>query len=372
MICVGNGGFKMTSIQTDRSAQIAAYVNDTQRILYPSRDNMYISTVNPGQRTNPGNIQITYGNNNPTINTSNYTPQIRSQAQASGGDGEKDDGKIGFWSATGHFLKGCVKLFTGMFTDENGHPSLTQTLKTAAFASLCFIPGVAPAALALGAAFTTCGLVNGIINMAEAENDAQDKQAWEDIGTNALGLFLTFVGAKSYAKANAGANGVDPARYDGFRGSFRAVGRTITDTYRNVSGGFSNLRTASVTNLKKLKTTPKGQRMNAIKRYASNKWNSAINKTINGAEKIIGKAGDIGSNISQKYTDVKTYDYKGTYSSAKGKLAKGLRHPFKATKYVGRQIASKYNNTINNPKTPRRFGTLIISSTHKVDCDEAA
>ncbi|GEM_PF-7090559 len=176
-----------------------------------------------------GNQQATYNytkqllkQNNPTfgdgywINTVHVNPMNYTQSQTTAPvqqatvtnsdctDG-KDDGSIGFFSAVGHALKGGVKFFTGMFTDEQGNFSLGQTLKTlaigGAIAAATCIPVVGPLVLP---ALCTIGVVqggtkvlSGISTAMNAKTDAEAKAAWEEIGNGATEGIVSYTGYKA-------------------------------------------------------------------------------------------------------------------------------------------------------------------------------
>lgn len=116
----------------------------------------------------------------------------------------KDDGKIGFFSALGHAIKGGVKFVTGMFTDENGDFSLKQTLKTAAIglailgASMIPVVGpfVVPALCAYGMVEGGCRAAKGFVNAMDAKTDAEAEKAWEDVGSGATEGILSYAGYK--------------------------------------------------------------------------------------------------------------------------------------------------------------------------------
>lgn len=117
----------------------------------------------------------------------------------------KDDGNIGFFSALGHAVKGGIKFITGMFTDEKGDFSLSQTLKTAGAAALIaaatFIPVVGPfvvpALCAYGMVDGGLKIAKGFCNAMDAETDGEAKAAWENVGSGATEGFLSYTGYKA-------------------------------------------------------------------------------------------------------------------------------------------------------------------------------
>lgn len=178
-----------------------------------------------------------------------YEPPVPEKPTKDG----KDDGSIGFWGATKNFLKGAVKFVTSPFTDENGKFSLGKTLKTlvigAAVVALS-ATGVGavltPALLAVGFGAGAVGMAKAGIRIANATTDAEAEAAWQSMGSSTATVAATVVGAKAYAKGAAPKNGVDASRYDGVRGSFRAVGRTFTDTGRNIGKGVTAVKDGAV------------------------------------------------------------------------------------------------------------------------------
>ncbi len=177
-----------------------------------------------------------------------YEPPVPEKPTKDG----KDDGSIGFWGATKNFLKGAVKFVTSPFTDENGKFSLGKTLKTlvigAAVVALS-ATGVGavltPALLAVGFGAGAVGMAKAGIRIASATTDAEAEAAWQSMGSSTATVAATVVGAKAYAKGSA-ANATEAAKYDGVRGSFRAVGRTFTDTGRNIGKGLTAVKDGAV------------------------------------------------------------------------------------------------------------------------------
>lgn len=167
-------------------------------------------------------------------------PQEKKDATADG----KDDGSIGFWGATKNLLKGAWNFLTSPFKNEKGEWSLWSTIKSAAIAA-AFVAGnvvtggaLTPILLAAGTVAGVWGAGKAAYNIATAETDAQAEAAWQSMGSSAATIAATAVGAKGYAKGSAAANGVDAARYEGARGTLRAVGRTFTDSGRNMKAGW--------------------------------------------------------------------------------------------------------------------------------------
>lgn len=132
-----------------------------------------------------------------------------------------DDGKIGFFAAAGHAIKGAAKgLWNGIkgcFTNSEGKFSLGKTLLTVGMGALCIaFPAVGLVACGIGAVSGAVTLGKGIYNAATAETDAEAKDAWENIGDGAFTVATSVVGAKASFKAvkatsTAGISSVDDA-----------------------------------------------------------------------------------------------------------------------------------------------------------------
>lgn len=236
-----------------------------------------------------------------------YEPPVPEKPTKDG----KDDGSIGFWGATKNFLKGAVKFVTSPFTDENGKFSLGKTLKTlvigAAVVALS-ATGVGavltPALLAVGFGAGAVGMAKAGIRIANATTDAEAEAAWQSMGSSTATVAATVVGAKSYAKGAAQANGVDPARYDGIRGSFRAVGRTFTDTGRNIKAGYDAAKTG-LSNFANM--TPAeikaaaGVKYDAAKNWLTTKYNAGVQGVQNGYNAV--RNGNVSQSIVNAYNN---------------------------------------------------------------------
>ena len=147
----------------------------------------------------------------------------------------KDDGHIGFWRATGHFIKGIGKFFLSGFTDENGNFSLGRTLLTVGMAALCVVTwGTAiPAALAIvGAAAGAKGMATSIYNICTAESDAEDEAAWESLGSSTTQVALS---TKALCKMTG-----NPTTINGIKNSYKTAGKEIWNSGRNYYNGASN------------------------------------------------------------------------------------------------------------------------------------
>lgn len=114
----------------------------------------------------------------------------------------KDDGKIGFFNAVGHVIKGAgntlVDTVKGCFTDENGDLSIGKTLLTVGATAACIaFPPLGLAACAVGATVGAVKAGQGIYNAATAKTDAEAKKAWQEVGGGAITAGASAVGAKS-------------------------------------------------------------------------------------------------------------------------------------------------------------------------------
>ncbi len=114
----------------------------------------------------------------------------------------KDDGKIGLGSAIWNTIKGvgktAVNMVKGCFTDGEGKFSLGKTLLSVGTAALCFaFPGIALAACGIGAVAGAVQVGKGVYNALTADNDAEAKLAWQNVGGGALTTGLSIAGAKA-------------------------------------------------------------------------------------------------------------------------------------------------------------------------------
>ena len=129
-----------------------------------------------------------------------------------------DDGLIGFLEASKNVLKGGIKFFTGMFTDENGNFSTEQTLKTVAIAGAIGLattipvvgPLVLPALCAYGLFHGGTEVISGISNAMDAKTDEEAQKAWQKVGSGATEGIVSYTGykasggiKKSWAKSQA-------------------------------------------------------------------------------------------------------------------------------------------------------------------------
>ena len=196
---------------------------------------------------NTGLYNYNYGYNNGITNGYNtgiyqppvfnpQTPQTVVKPPKDNVADGKDDGNIGFWKATGNFLKGALKFVTSPFTDDQGNFSLSKTLKTVAIgAAIALIPGAAPIALAAGLTFGAVGMARAGVNIMTATTDAEAEAAWQSMGSSTTAVGLSLYGAKQYAKST----GVENA---GVRDGVKAVFKDSKDAVVN---GYKAVRDAS-------------------------------------------------------------------------------------------------------------------------------
>ena len=174
----------------------------------------------------------------PTTSTNQQQSGIATGTDTNAADG-KNDGKIGFWKAAGHLLKGALKFVTSPFTDEQGNFSLGKTFKSAltavGIAALTAVPVigplVVPTMLAAGITFGTLGAARAVGNILTAETDAEDIAAWESLGGNAAAVGLSIYGAKKYASAKAGH---DVSVKESVKQVFKEPKDAIVNGYRTV------------------------------------------------------------------------------------------------------------------------------------------
>lgn len=161
----------------------------------------------------------------------------------------KDDGSIGVFGALKNLVKGGIKFFTGMFTDENGNFSLGQTLKTAltvaAVGAVCVLTAgtAVPAMLATaGIGLGAFGMAKAGYNIATAKTDAEAEAAWQSLGSNTVATGLAVAGAKAVAK---GAHAAEAAagEFDGISGTWNAVKVTAKDAAAPFSEAFNVAKT---------------------------------------------------------------------------------------------------------------------------------
>ena len=199
-----------------------------------------------------------------------YAQQPAAATPASAQTGEKDDGKIGFGKALLNVGKGVVNFFKGMVCDENG-VSGTQIAKTIGIGALIgaasfLIPG-AGAAIALG--FLGLGIghtAKAAYDIVTAKTDAEDEQAWQNLGSGLTEATLAYVGCKktgAFEKAGRV-----------LKGTKASAGR-IYDSYK--AGGIDTAKHAAATEFKAARTTISDQ-LHTSWEAAKNNWKSLTDK----------------------------------------------------------------------------------------------
>ncbi len=211
---------------------------------------------------------------------------------------DKNDGKIGFWSAAGHFAKGVGKFFWGMVSDEEGNFSIGQALKTVAIgagiaAAAAIVPG-AGAALALGfLAHGGYGMAKSIYHIATAKTDAEDALAWENLGSSTTETGLAFWGAKktgAFDKAGKAFKAIKTSSgnvYNGYRsgGWSQAKATLIQEGENAYNFGKTNIYDKSISNFKALTDNAK-LNLDKIKKSGTESKDAAFNE---GVDAIRGK-----------------------------------------------------------------------------------
>lgn len=198
----------------------------------------------------------------------------------------KDDGKIGGWQAIKHFGKGIGKFFTGLVGfDKDGNWSAGRLLKNVAIgagiAAVCVLTAgtAVPAVIAgLGVASAVGGLAKSGYQFFTAKTDAQARAAAEGMGSNTVALAASVVGAKAAMKQ---VPGVDPTKYTGVKGSFKAAWDSTTIGFKQgwnavktgyqayKAGGWQALKTTATDSAQGFWATVKGNWNNATKQLTA-------------------------------------------------------------------------------------------------------
>ena len=245
----------MTSVSSVGNQDYYYYNNPKELIKRsnPSFDGYWLNAVKVNNTLTPGSImagqaangaQGANGINGLKTGVFANPQQLQGNVTADG----KDDGSIGFFGAVKNFAKGVGKFFISPFTDEQGHFSLSKTLKSAAIAGL-FIAGNAltggaltPILLTVGGAAGAFGMAKAGYNIATAKTDAEAEAAWQSMGSSTATVATAVVGAKSYAKGQAIKQGQAPTEaseaYSGPTGTLKAMKDTAVDAGQNVKAGY--------------------------------------------------------------------------------------------------------------------------------------
>ena len=243
----------MTSVSSVGNQDYYYYNNPKELIKRsnPSFDGYWLNAVKVNNTLTPGSImagqaangaQGTNGINGLQTGVVANPQQIQGSTTADG----KDDGSIGFFGAVENFAKGVGKFLISPFTDDQGHFSLTKTLKSAAIAGL-FIAGnivtggaLTPILLTVGGVTGAIGMAKAGYNIATAKTDAEAEAAWQSMGSSTATVAATVAGARSYAKGVATEQGLDTTKYEStFRGSYNAVKDTTIQAGKNIKAGYN-------------------------------------------------------------------------------------------------------------------------------------
>ncbi len=221
-----------------------------------------------------------------------------------------DDGNIGFAEGAKSYLKG---LFGGVVKTAVKNPLATLATLGAA-AGITVLTGVAalPVLVGLGAVGAGAGLVKGIKDAANAENDAQAKQAFENMGTSTTALALAGLGVKAAGTqaAKAGVtslNGIEQMSYtQALKTTLKSVPECLKVSGQNAK---ANILTATTGTVRINSYAEKG--MNNVK-YADPKTGETAEiihirgdqagtqfKTADGVQTV--KAGDIVVKMNNEF-----------------------------------------------------------------------
>lgn len=299
---------------------------------------------------------------------------------------DKDDGKIGFWAAAGNLIqgvgKGLVNGIVGCFTNKEGKFSLGKTLFSLGAAAVCIaFPAVGLVACGIGAVLGGAKVIGGIKNVFSAQNDAQAKQAWENIGEGGFTVASSVLGAKA---------------------SYKAIGKTSTaavdDVVKNVTkaidkaddaaGYTSALKEAGIEGSKQTELINILKSKNQIKEL-SNKEISAITRdfvTQNGNFKSQTALGNLdklddASTIGEKVTQVGKFAKalgKDTISSTKNNygVAKNQLNAIKQSAAASKDASTiranettikKNNNSLKNKDLTREQRTELIERNKSLE-----
>lgn len=295
----------------------------------------------------------------------------------------KDDGKIGFFSAAGNFVKGAVNGLAngikGMFCDKEGNFSLGNTLKSAAIIGSCFIPGVGPFIAAglcvVGVAKGTTGIIKSISAASNAQTDAEAKEAFQSLGSNSLTTGLSIAGLKGATNVIAKSSGFESVLgktnsvrssivNTGIRSTAKQLSTSITNPYSGaVSTGLSkasgtgikgNISRAYNVSKEVVKTGAEGTANNiigaakTIKEQTSNTYNKLTGKTGTGSlEKVAKKLSTKNNKLTA--SDIET-------AINKGEITVGNK-TYNISQ-VGDDITYSLKNTTTNIYTKENTSTL--------------
>ncbi len=282
-----------------------------REFIYEEKLMTHVSTIqNNSQTYTIEDLQTAI--NNGTIDTDDVTDVsvFSASADSTACTDGSDDGKLGIGETIGSVFKGAVSGVVngikGMFTDEDGNFSLGQTLKTAATAAACFIPGVGPVIAAglctVGVVKGATGVVSGVASAVTADTDAEAKAALEQVGSSGVTLGVSAVGLKASAgaiKTNLSNAGVDTSSISSaLKGitksggeSASSIGGTVKNVANNLTGNYysSVWSQTEGTTLSRIGQTAKQTTVDtganivatakAVKEKATETYNKATGKT---------------------------------------------------------------------------------------------
>lgn len=210
-----------------------------------------VTGVNTNSYNYYNNYQNQFGNYaQPSVSFSEQSVKSQKTAPSKTSADGRDDGYISLLSKMKNLGIGALKFVTGMFTDENGVPSLTQTLKTAAIAAgigaVCVLTAgtAVPALLATaGVAVSSLGIAKAGVQAALADSDAEAEQAWQSLGSNGVALGLSVAGAKAVAKSTHATEAANN-KFSGLKGLWNSVKTVAKDSYKPIGNAFEGVKDA--------------------------------------------------------------------------------------------------------------------------------
>ena len=322
----------------------------------------------------------------------------------------KDDGKIGFFSAAGNFVKGAVNGLAngikGMFCDKEGNFSLGNTLKSAATIGACFIPIVGPyiafGLCTYGVVKGTTGAITSIAKAATAETDAEAKEAFQSMGSNTLVAGLSAYGLKGSMGAIAKQSGFTSVlgkensmlstltTKGGLQTVGQKMGSAFTEYYGSAYATGSNAVTSGnalakaasgVREVVKKGATGTGENLVAAGKSISEKTSSIKNKLT--GNQGSGTAEQIAKNLGSKKNPLNASDvenalnnggeltvgnktYQITKSADGAKIEYSLKQQSPTTSYSIKDSVKTENLTLDNLKG-QNFTKSELGKIQKLD-----
>lgn len=157
--------------------------------------------------------------------TESGTSQLVSWGSNNSSTDGNDDGKIGFWSGVGHFIKGATVGFvrSALGFEKDGSWSFGKALKNLAIGAAIGVATVATGGAALavvgavGAVTTAYGAAKAGVTVANAKTDKEAKDACEEMGENVTGFALSATAMKA-GVSKMHATEAAAGRYNGLKG----------------------------------------------------------------------------------------------------------------------------------------------------------